>query len=552
MEIRSALQKIENYLTVVSNLNKTILSEGTMSRDELLLMKKYLYTSIDRIEDIERSLIIDKREDKSFTPTEIVENKYTPVKEKEIVAVEETDHIEDVEATLNPEQKEEFVDMVEDIQAENKVEEVVAMSEVQKEEAKPFTLVTPIDTEDKIEFPIINKVEEKQEEVKPFTLVAAVDTEEKIDFPVLNKVEDVINTIEEKQENTKPFTLVAAIDTENKIDFPVVNSVEEVVANVEEKKVEVKPFTLVAESTEEEKIEFPVVNKIEEVIAKTEEKKEITKPFTLVAAIDIENKIDFPVVNSIAEVVTNTEEQKEEVKPFTLVAENHMENKVEFSTTNKIEETSLLDKIKTEVDNITESITAKFEEKKSTNFVDELVENKKQEKSFFEHLEQKLSATPQSQLFQMFDDGKEDLHESFANNTTNYDASKIIAETSSFAHNKESVLVAEKEVETVVDELTPSALNEVFKTNNLVDNLVSKTTKTLSESIALNDKFIFVRELFGNQFSEYENALKHIDTLSSFTAVEQYCNNTLWNKFNWTERASAAGRFMDIIEKKYK
>ena len=51
-----------------------------------------------------------------------------------------------------------------------------------------------------------------------------------------------------------------------------------------------------------------------------------------------------------------------------------MENKVEFSTTNKIEETSLLDKIKTEVDNITESITAKFEEKKSTNFVDELVE----------------------------------------------------------------------------------------------------------------------------------------------------------------------------------
>lgn len=44
---------------VVSNLSDN-LSEGTMSRDELLLMKKYLYTSIDRIEDIERSLVIDK------------------------------------------------------------------------------------------------------------------------------------------------------------------------------------------------------------------------------------------------------------------------------------------------------------------------------------------------------------------------------------------------------------------------------------------------------------------------------------------------------------
>ena len=118
MEIRNALQKIENYLTVVSNLNKTILSEGTMSRDELLLMKKYLYTSIDRIEDIERSLIIDKREDKSFTPQQMVENKFVPVKEKEIVEVTENDHIEEVEAALSNEQKEEMEDMVEDIHAE--------------------------------------------------------------------------------------------------------------------------------------------------------------------------------------------------------------------------------------------------------------------------------------------------------------------------------------------------------------------------------------------------------------------------------------------------
>jgi hypothetical protein len=61
MEIRNALQKIENYLTVVANLNKTILLEGTMSREELLLMKKYLYSSIDRIEDIESLLVLDNK-----------------------------------------------------------------------------------------------------------------------------------------------------------------------------------------------------------------------------------------------------------------------------------------------------------------------------------------------------------------------------------------------------------------------------------------------------------------------------------------------------------
>ncbi|HNI31574.1 MAG TPA: hypothetical protein PK628_01500, partial [Chitinophagales bacterium] len=118
MEIRNALQKIENYLTVVSNLNRTILSEGTMSRDELLLMKKYLYTSIDRIEDIERSLIIDKSVDKSFVPTALVDNTVKPTisKEKEIVAVETNEHLDEVEAVLTATQTEDLHEFVEEIQ----------------------------------------------------------------------------------------------------------------------------------------------------------------------------------------------------------------------------------------------------------------------------------------------------------------------------------------------------------------------------------------------------------------------------------------------------
>ena len=91
----------------------------------------------------------------------------------------------------------------------------------------------------------------------------------------------------------------------------------------------------------------------------------------------------------------------------------------------------------------------------------------------------------------------------------------------------------------------------MYKPQTIAEITNAKTGKTLSESIALNDKFIFVRELFGNQFSEYETALKHLDTLSNFTSVEQYCNTTLWNKFNWTERGSAAARFMEVLKKKY-
>ncbi|MEZ4878789.1 MAG: hypothetical protein R2801_01320 [Chitinophagales bacterium] len=56
MEIRNTLLKLENYLAVVTNLNKTILSEGTMSPEELQLMKKHLYICIDKIEEVESKL----------------------------------------------------------------------------------------------------------------------------------------------------------------------------------------------------------------------------------------------------------------------------------------------------------------------------------------------------------------------------------------------------------------------------------------------------------------------------------------------------------------
>lgn len=72
-----------------------------MSRDELLLMKKYLYTSIDRIEDIERSLIIGNVEEDSFVPSTKTESVFIPTKEKEIVEVEATQHTEQIEAALN-------------------------------------------------------------------------------------------------------------------------------------------------------------------------------------------------------------------------------------------------------------------------------------------------------------------------------------------------------------------------------------------------------------------------------------------------------------------
>jgi hypothetical protein len=485
MEIRNALQKIENYLTVVSNLNKTILSEGTMSRDELLLMKKYLYTSIDRVEDIERSLIIDKREDKSFTPTAPIENKFIPQKEREIVEVAENDHIEEVEATLLGTQKEEMEDMVEEIQAELEAEEMVFVGEIkpnenkeQEEEVEKLEiapLVESIITEDYS----INKVEEK--------------VVEEIVEPLIEKTQLVENSI------TEDYSVNKLVNTAQEIEQPV---------------SETKSF---AESiiTEDYSLNKLFEKKSEEHIVDSLAEPEVEK---------------IPVVESI-------------------ITEDYSINKLE-ETILPVQET-----IVAEIKPVTETLVAKLEEQNPISFAAQLESKSKEETSLFEHLEQKLNPTPQSQLFELFDDGKEELHEAFAKNQSSFtEPVNMLTDTkttTSVYEQNDSVLVMEKEVETIVEHLTPSSLNDIFKPLTTVESLHSKASKTLSESIALNDKFIFVRELFGNHFGEYETGLKQLETMSSFVAAEAYCKEKLWNKFNWSDKTAAVERFMSMLQKRF-
>ena len=148
------------------------------------------------------------------------------------------------------------------------------------------------------------------------------------------------------------------------------------------------------------------------------------------------------------------------------------------------------------------------------------------------------------------------MHETFSSNNAFEPVVTLESEqqhvVSSVFESHETVLVAEqKETKVVVDELTPSSLNEIFKPKVNTESLNSKMGKTLSESIALNDKFIFVRELFGNQFSEYENGLKQLEILNSFEQAESYCNEKFRTKFNWNDRTSSVERFMTVLQKRF-
>jgi hypothetical protein len=464
MEIRNALQKIENYLTVVSNLNKTILSEGTMSRDELLLMKKYLYTSIDRIEDIEKSLVINQSEDKSFTPAQPVAQVFVPKIEKDIVEVQQQTDVEALEAAI----EEEFTE----ISPVTEQEEIVA--EMQQSIADTF---------------IQQQSQVVEEEIPAETFSVAV-----IDIaPVAENIitEDyAVNQQEQPlftEESTNDF-VAETIITE---DYAVNQFEENYASGISE---DIPVF-------ETQWSEEVVLNQYDEV-----------QP---VAESEV-----IPVINEIIteDYALNRSEAMQEVMAAT-------------SEDTAIKEEKVL------------TLADQFVKEKPATLADVLAETKSAEVPFFQKFEQKT----QQHMFELFE---EDTTQDFSA-VSGHTASSFLPEQSQAAYENESVLVIEKEVETVVEQLTPSSLNEVFKPKTVVANLNSASAKTLSESIALNDKFIFVRELFGNQFAEYEKGLKQLDMLSSYTDADAYCKENFWSKFNWNDKTTAVVRFSELLQKRF-
>lgn len=455
MEIRNALQKIENYLTVVSNLNKTILSEGAMSREELLLMKKYLNSCIERISDIERKLSLNTTPETKHQETSLVTNTTeiisTP-QPKEIVEVEENLNIDDVEAALDATQKEELE---------------VAMEEIEHAEIKAETL------------------EVVQNTVETPEVIAAIKTDEIIQPE--NKIEETI-----QQETPVLSTIQKEHDVKNEINTTV-------------------------------NTELETDTKIEETPS-----------------------VATHLFNSVTQTISELKEKAEEIKnsEFVQKAENHFDNFVAVAD-QKIEAITEHLKEKEDVDVKEEdSLVAKLEEQKKT------------ETSFFEKLESKFKDDNSKPLFHLFDDGKEDFHETLLNKEQ--DHNKV-----SFPEKKHeevisnTTFVKDEVEETKIEPLnnnTSSSLNDIFKTTSSahVETIQQpKVRKSLAELIMLNDKFVFVRELFGNQFAEYDTAIKTLEGMHNLNDAENYCRVQLWTKFNWNEKVAYQMRFFDILQKRF-
>ena len=74
--------------------------------------------------------------------------------------------------------------------------------------------------------------------------------------------------------------------------------------------------------------------------------------------------------------------------------------------------------------------------------------------------------------------------------------------------------------------------------------------ESLKAAIGINDKFMFINELFDGNLREYNES---IETLGGFTTLPQAQEylDLLRRKFNWNSASNAFQRIKDLIEKRF-
>jgi hypothetical protein len=72
----------------------------------------------------------------------------------------------------------------------------------------------------------------------------------------------------------------------------------------------------------------------------------------------------------------------------------------------------------------------------------------------------------------------------------------------------------------------------------------------LTKSISINDKFLFIRELFQNKGEEFSKAIHHLNNTRNIEEAFQYME-ILKKQYLWDSTSSAYLSFCDLVRRKF-
>lgn len=98
------------------------------------------------------------------------------------------------------------------------------------------------------------------------------------------------------------------------------------------------------------------------------------------------------------------------------------------------------------------------------------------------------------------------------------------------------------------------SINDQFSSNetaSLADKLGKQPIKDLITAIGINEKFLFIEELFSGDADAFKAAISSLNTMESFDQASAYINEQLMGKYKWKPKGSVEKKLIGLIERRY-
>ena len=112
-----------------------------------------------------------------------------------------------------------------------------------------------------------------------------------------------------------------------------------------------------------------------------------------------------------------------------------------------------------------------------------------------------------------------------------------IEEQEELEDDEDKVAVNEERIELI-------AKPEILTRN---DSIVNSKIEDISKAISLGDRFLFQRELFGNNGEIMQKTIAHLNSMNSAEEAMTY----LQKKFAWDKESTTVERFIQLISRRY-
>ena len=118
--------------------------------------------------------------------------------------------------------------------------------------------------------------------------------------------------------------------------------------------------------------------------------------------------------------------------------------------------------------------------------------------------------------------------------------------------NSETPWKVKSELESKEQPLTMNEILASQTSHNTVSSLFNqRQVKDLKSLINLNDKLLFVRDLFNGYSLAFSEAIEILNRFDSFESADNFLKQNYSSKNNWAEKQNVADRFYEILKKRF-